>query len=121
MPFTHKLSKRLAVIRQPAVLGMFFLGGCERVTTDPPIAPPSVPPPPPPQPPPPPSAQHAGWHVGPNGSSSNVGTASQPWSLTYALSGASGKIQPGDTVWLHGGTYRGQFRATVAGSAGNPV
>jgi hypothetical protein len=102
---------------------MFFLGGCETVTTNPPIAPPDTQPsvPPPPQPPPPPSAQHAGWHVGPNGSSSNAGTTSQPWSLTYALGGASGKIQPGDTVWLHGGTYRGQFRATVAGSAGNPV
>jgi hypothetical protein len=72
----------------------------------------------PPSPPPP----HAGWHVAPNGSSSNSGTAGSPWSLTYALSGAAGRIQPGDTVWLHGGTYSGQqYRATVAGAAGKPV
>jgi len=68
-----------------------------------------------------PPVAHAGWHVTPDGSSSSSGTADQPWSLTYALSGASGRIQPGDTVWLHGGTYRGQFRATVAGASGNPV
>jgi hypothetical protein len=68
-------------------------------------------------PPPPPS----GWHVAPSGSSSNAGSAGQPWSLDYALSGASGQIQPGDTVWLHGGVYRGSFVATVAGAPGNPV
>jgi parallel beta-helix repeat protein len=74
-----------------------------------------------PPPPPPPPPQHAGWHVTPSGSSSNAGTASSPWSLSFAVGGASGHIQPGDTVWLHGGTYYGPVRATVAGTPGNPV
>jgi hypothetical protein len=62
-----------------------------------------------------------GWHVAPSGSSSNAGSDSQPWSLDYALNGAAGQIQPGDTVWIHGGTYRGAFRPTVAGAPGKPV
>lgn len=30
-------------------------------------------------------------------------------------------MQPGDTIWLHGGTYRGKFTATVAGTSTRPV
>ena len=30
-------------------------------------------------------------------------------------------MQPGDTIWLRGGTYRGSFRSTVAGREGAPV
>src|SRR6185503_9712682 len=83
---------------------------------------PGQPPPPPPPPPPPlPPGVHAGWHVAPDGSSSGAGTTGSPWSLSYALSGAAGMIEPGDTVWLHGGTYRGKYTATVAGIAGQPV
>src|SRR5256885_16739553 len=110
MMFTHKVSKRLAVITPGLVLGMFLMGcATEKGATDPST------------PPPPPSESHAGWHVAPSGSSSNAGSTSQPWSLDYALHGASGQIQPGDTVWLHGGTYRGAFRPSVAGAPGNPV
>lgn len=75
----------------------------------------------PPPPPPPPPAEHVGWHVAPNGSSSASGSRSQPWSLSYALAGAGGQIEPGDTVWLHDGTYRGKFTASVAGVSGRPV
>jgi hypothetical protein len=64
---------------------------------------------------------HTGWHVATSGSSSGSGSANSPWSLSFALSGAAGRVQPGDTVWLHGGTYRGKFTATVAGAAGRPV
>jgi len=64
---------------------------------------------------------HAGWHVSPDGNSSGTGTPSQPWSMTYALSGAAGRIQPGDTVWVHGGIYHGKFTATVSGASGRPV
>src|SRR6267142_89205 len=64
---------------------------------------------------------HAGWHVSPGGNSSGTGTPSQPWSMTYALSGAAGRIQPGDTVWVHGGIYHGKFTATVSGASGRPV
>lgn len=64
---------------------------------------------------------HSGWHVTPDGSSSGTGSTSQPWSLSYALSGAASRIQPGDTVWVHGGIYHGKFTATVSGTAGRPV
>jgi hypothetical protein len=67
------------------------------------------------------SETHAGWHVSPNGTPQATGTKGSPWSLSHALDGAAGRIQPGDTVWLHGGTYRGRFVATVAGAAGRPV
>jgi hypothetical protein len=70
----------------------------------------------------PPVGPHIGWHVSPNGSSSGTGSEAQPWSLEYAVSGAGGKIVPADTVWLHGGTYRGKaYVTTVAGVAGKPV
>ena len=67
------------------------------------------------------SAVRAGYYVAPNGAGGNDGSFNRPWSLSYALGGAGGRIQPGDTVWLRGGTYRGAFRSTVAGTAGKPV
>jgi len=30
-------------------------------------------------------------------------------------------VQPGDTIWVRGGTYKGTFRSTVAGTAQAPV
>jgi hypothetical protein len=46
------------------------------------------------------------WYVKPNGQIPNSGTSyGSPWPLSYALSGAGGRIQPGDTIWLEGGTY----------------
>lgn len=35
-----------------------------------------------------------------------AGTAGDPWSLEYALSHPAA-VNPGDTIWLHGGTYTG--------------
>ncbi len=49
------------------------------------------------------------YHVAPEGSPLGTGSAAQPWDLTTALAGAGGRIQPGDTVWLHGGRYTGSF------------
>src|SRR5205807_416285 len=49
---------------------------------------------------PPPPGSHAGYYVTPGGLSTNSGNSSSPWSLSYALGGAGGVIQPGDTVWL---------------------
>jgi hypothetical protein len=43
-----------------------------------------------------------------------AGTMNQPWSLAYAGKGADGRIQPGDTVWLRGGTYRAQEGFTIS-------
>jgi hypothetical protein len=62
-----------------------------------------------------------GYHVAPGGTSTGDGSATRPWSLASALTGAGGRIQPGDTVWLRAGTYRGDFRSSVAGAPGRPV
>jgi uncharacterized protein YjdB len=67
------------------------------------------------------STVHKGWYAAPNGSSSGAGTMSSPWSLATALAGAGGKVQPGDTIWLRGGTYTGKQVSTVAGVSGKPV
>ncbi|HSA54782.1 MAG TPA: Ig-like domain-containing protein [Gemmatimonadaceae bacterium] len=68
-----------------------------------------------------PSATRAGYYVSPSGSSANDGSYSRPWNLTTALAGAGGRVQPGDTVWVRGGTYKGNFRSTVAGRSGASV
>jgi hypothetical protein len=67
------------------------------------------------------STVHKGWYAAPNGSSSGTGTIASPWSLATALAGAGGKVQPGDTIWLRGGTYTGKQVSTVAGVSGKPV
>ena len=71
--------------------------------------------------PPAPVAARPGWFVAPNGSSTGDGSQSRPWNFATAASGASGRILPGDTVWMRGGIYRGPFRVTVAGAPGAPV
>lgn len=68
-----------------------------------------------------PAAAHSGHHVAVNGAATNDGSYNAPWTLATALSGAGGRVRPGDTVWVRGGTYRGTFTSTVAGQAGAPV
>lgn len=67
-------------------------------------------------------AQGTEWHVRPyadnyiNPPLSNGRSFETAWCLQYALTGAGGAIQPGDTVWLHGvqkSTYTGTTTATV--------
>jgi hypothetical protein len=60
------------------------------------------------------------WHVSPEGRRGHDGTAGAPLDLATVLSKDS-PVQPGDTIWLHGGTYRGTFISEVAGAAGSPV
>lgn len=60
-----------------------------------------------------------GHHVAPHGTARGDGSAAHPWSLAAALAGAGGRIHPGDTVWLRGGTYRGAFRTTLEGAPGH--
>jgi hypothetical protein len=67
------------------------------------------------------AAMRAGWYVSPSGSSTNSGTHDRPWSLTYAMGGAGGRIQPGDTVWLRGGTYAGRYRTAIGGTSSQPI
>ncbi|MEK9156080.1 MAG: hypothetical protein AAB360_02125 [Patescibacteria group bacterium] len=62
------------------------------------------------------------WYVSPTGEQTNSGSIDSPWDLTYALGGAGGSIQPGDTVWLRGGTYTGFFNTSVLeGTADAPI
>lgn len=45
------------------------------------------------------------WYVSTTGASGNAGTIGSPWDFDSARTGHSGSIQPGDGVWLRGGTY----------------
>jgi hypothetical protein len=62
-----------------------------------------------------------GHFASPRGSSAGDGSERRPWDLATALAGARGRVEPGDTIWLRGGTYRGAFRSTVAGREGAAV
>ena len=63
-----------------------------------------------------------GWFAAPTGSSTGDGSG-RPWDLQTALHGGNGKVQPGDTVWLRGGTYTSAtpITSTLAGTASAPV
>src|SRR5262245_8361375 len=67
------------------------------------------------------------WYVSTTGISTNAGTNAgtidNPWSLSFAAGGADGRIVPGDTVWVRGGTYSSQtgFNITVSGTATHKV
>ncbi|WP_347245106.1 right-handed parallel beta-helix repeat-containing protein [Thermogutta sp.] len=45
------------------------------------------------------------WYVTSNGRPQNSGTRESPWDLESALGGRQ-KIDPGDTIWISGGSYR---------------
>ncbi len=49
-----------------------------------------------------------------------TGTISSPWDLQTALS-HPGAVQPGDTIWLRGGTYTGNFTSSLKGTAKAPI
>src|SRR3954451_14072417 len=55
-----------------------------------------------------PLAAGRSFYVTTNGTSSGNGSMSSPWSLAYALNSPS-SIRPGDTIWVRGGTYNGEF------------
>lgn len=77
-----------------------------------------------PPPPPPTPGTHVGFYVvqPPYGTSAGNGTNDAPWDLATALSGGHGNtIQPGDTIWLRGGTYSGSFRTDLQGTAAAPI
>ena len=66
------------------------------------------------------------YHVSPEGSPLGDGGSRRPWDLQTALDGAPDvdrhqRVRPGDTVWLHGGIYRGRFRSRLSGSADAPI
>ena len=73
---------------------------------------------PPPSDPPP--ANRVGFYVSPTGSSGASGTMASPWDLNSVLSGNK-SVPAGDTVWVRGGTYRGQFYSYMRGTSSNQV
>src|SRR5207245_1477936 len=68
-----------------------------------------------------PAVAHAGWYASPSGSSGGAGSSGSPWDLQTALNGGNGKVQPGDTIWLRGGTYAGTFSSSLTGTAAAPI
>src|SRR5688572_939503 len=62
----------------------------------------------------------AEFHAAPGGSPKGTGSKDAPWDLATALA-ATGTVKPGDTLWLHAGTYRGGFVSRLAGRPGAPV
>ena len=58
------------------------------------------------------------WYVTPSGT--GTGGPASPMSLTKALSSAS-PAQPGDTVWLRGGTYAGGYTSQLTGTVTAPI
>ena len=67
-------------------------------------------------------------HVTPDGKPDGDGTEAKPLDLATALR-ATDRVKPGDTVWLHAGTYRhakregdgASYDVTLRGSAEQPV
>lgn len=60
------------------------------------------------------------YHVATNGTSGGSGTISSPLSLAKALSLTSPAV-PGDTIWIHGGTYLSNYTSQLVGSAISPI
>jgi Big-like domain-containing protein len=71
----------------------------------------------------PPPVSHAGYYVAPTGSPIGDGSAARPWDLATALARPLA-VQPGDTIWLRGGTYTYQpsvLVSSLTGTAARPI
>ena len=62
----------------------------------------------------------ADWHVATLGAAQGDGSEARPWDLATALAHPP-SVKPGDTIWLHAGTYRGGFEARLAGEPSRPI
>jgi hypothetical protein len=60
------------------------------------------------------------FHVAPDASAHGDGSRRQPWQLDTALRNPKA-VHPGDTVWVHGGTYHGRFTSRLTGTWAKPV
>jgi hypothetical protein len=61
--------------------------------------------------------------VSPAGTTGGDGSDTRPWDLQTALNGGGGsnRVQPGDTIWLRGGTYPGLFTSSLTGTSVAPI
>ena len=70
------------------------------------------------------SAKAADHYVAPNGTQTGDGTLATPWDLQTALNQPA-SVQPGDTIWLLGGTYKSSslngFASNLNGTATSPI
>lgn len=62
----------------------------------------------------------AEWYVATNGDAGNPGTISSPITIAKSFSSTS-PANPGDTVWIRGGTYAGPFTNACSGLSGQPI
>lgn len=60
------------------------------------------------------------FYVAPGGTNTGDGGEEHPWTLAYALSHPPA-LQPGDTIWVRGGTYLGPFTSRLMGARDLPV
>ncbi len=60
------------------------------------------------------------FYVAPSGRPGGDGSKERPWDLATALA-QPGVVRPGDTIWLHGGTYVGSFISNLTGAPGAPI
>ncbi len=60
-------------------------------------------------------AQAADYHLSPVGSNGDNGSKAAPWKT---LSHAAAMVQPGDTVWLHTGTWNERLVVPTSGTQG---
>ena len=62
----------------------------------------------------------AEFHVVPVGSPLGNGSPERPWDLATALAGPK-EVRPGDTIWIHAGTYRGGYLSKLSGTRDQPI
>ncbi len=70
-----------------------------------------------------PTAWGLDFYVSPTGTTSTApgtGTITNPWALQTALSQPSA-VHPGDTIWLRGGTYSGDYTSYLTGTSSQPI
>jgi hypothetical protein len=60
------------------------------------------------------------FYIDPNGNPGGDGSKSNPWDLQTALNHPA-RVQPGDTLWLRGGSYVGQFVSHIKGAENQSI
>lgn len=67
-------------------------------------------------------AEAAEWYVTPDGAPEGDGSEAAPWDVATAF-GHPASVMPGDTIWLHGGTYPivGSLTGVLAGTVDQPI
>ena len=63
---------------------------------------------------------HSGFFVSVDGSQTGDGSSTDPWTLATALAQPA-VVKAGDTIWLRGGTYRGDFTSNLTGAPAAPI